>query len=70
MRSGGNFFEMDDRFSFNDNGDRTGNADGRLLYPPYGAISDGANKENFRWFFSPGRTRAKDDFSQLQFLAT
>jgi len=65
----GNFFEMDDRFSFNDNGDRTGNADGKLLYPPYGAISDGTNKENFRWFFSPRQNESKDDFSQLQFLA-
>ncbi len=60
----GAFYEMDDRFSFNDNGDRTGNADGRVQYPPYGTTG-GANKENYRWFFSPRSNESADDFLPL-----
>lgn len=65
---GGSFFEMDDRFSFNDNGDRTGNADGRVLYPSYGPTSGGTNKENYRWFFGPRSNLNDDSFSTFQDL--
>jgi hypothetical protein len=61
----GPFFEMDDRFSFNDSGNRTGNADGRMLYPPYGNTADGPNKENYRWFFAPRANETADDFQPL-----
>ncbi len=64
---GGPFFEMDDRFSFNDSGDRTGNADGRVQYPPYGTTG-GENKENYRWFFSTRSDESADDFSRFQLL--
>jgi hypothetical protein len=67
----GPLFEMDDRFSFSDGGDRTGNADGHVLYPPYGPNSSGANKENYRWYFSPRANAARDDFQPLMnFCAT
>jgi len=62
----GAFYEMDDRFSFNDNGDRTGNADGRVQYPPYGSTTGGSNKENYRWFFAPRSAESNDDFQPLQ----
>ncbi len=64
---GGPFFEMDDRFSFDDNGNKTGNAEGHVLYPPYGATSGGGNKENYRWYFIPrgGTNRILDDFQPL-----
>lgn len=65
----GPFYEMDDRFSFNDNGDRTGNADGRVQYPPYGAGSGGDNRENYRWFFSTRSNENADDFQPLMDLA-
>ncbi|MBI4586548.1 MAG: lamin tail domain-containing protein [Planctomycetes bacterium] len=67
---GGPFFEMDDRFSFDDNGNKTNNAEGHVLYPPYGATSGGGNKENYRWFFIPrgGTNKIFDDFQPLQEL--
>ncbi|MBI4601728.1 MAG: lamin tail domain-containing protein [Planctomycetes bacterium] len=61
----GPFFEMDDRFGFNDSGNRTSNADGRALYPPYGATTGGDNKENYRWFFAPRAHESADDFQPL-----
>ncbi|MGQ9590367.1 MAG: lamin tail domain-containing protein [Planctomycetota bacterium] len=64
----GPFFEMDDRFQFNDTGDgHQGNAEGNVLFPPYGATTGGPNKENYRWFFSPrgGRNKTLDDFEPL-----
>jgi hypothetical protein len=61
----GPHFEMDDRFSFNDNGSRTGNADARALYPPYGSTAGGANKENYRWFFASRNRDGDDDFQPL-----
>jgi hypothetical protein len=63
----GPFFEMDDRFGFNDSGNRTGNADGRLQYPPYGT-SGGENRENYRWFFGPRANESADDFTAFQEL--
>jgi hypothetical protein len=65
----GPHFEMDDRFSFNDSGNRTGNADARALYPPYGASSGGGDRENYRWFFNPRSNASHDDFLPLQFLS-
>jgi hypothetical protein len=65
---GGAFFEMDDRFSFNDNGDRTGNADGRVLYPSYGGTTGGRNKENYRWFFNPRANLNEDSFQTFEDL--
>ena len=64
--SDGPHFEMDDRFSFNDSGGRTGNAEGKVLYPPYGGTAGGANKENFRWFFASRNRKGLDDFQPLQ----
>jgi hypothetical protein len=64
----GAHYEMDDRFAFNDSGARTGNADGRALYPPYGATSGGGNKENYRWFFATRNHEGDDDFLPLQDL--
>lgn len=58
-------FEMDDRFSFNDAGNKTGNADGKVLFPPYGATTGGTNRENYRWFFAPRDRRDLDDFDSL-----
>ncbi len=63
--SDGPHFEMDDRFSFNDSGGRTGNAEGKVLYPPYGGTSGGTNKENYRWFFAVRNRKGEDDFSPL-----
>jgi hypothetical protein len=65
----GPFFEMDDRFSFDDAGNRTGNADGRVQYPPYGSTG-GANPENYRWFFTPrgGANKTRDEFGPFQDL--
>lgn len=65
---GGQNFEMDDRFSFNDSGSKTGNAEGKVLYPPYGSTSGGANKENYRWYFNPRSNENVDDFSGVMNL--
>ena len=65
----GAHFEMDDRFSFNDSGSRTGNAEGRLLFPPYGSTGGGNNKENYRWYFALRNRKTEDDFSPLIELA-
>lgn len=64
---GGDFLEMDDRFVINDNGDRSGSADGRLLYPPPSERGDGngENKENYRWFHGLRSKNGCDDFSRF-----
>ncbi len=63
----GPFFEMDDRFGFNDSGGRAGNSDGRVQYPPYGTTG-GDNKENYRWYFGPRSNENEDDFAPFQAL--
>jgi len=63
--SHGAHYEMDDRFSFDDNGNRTGNAEGKVLYPPYGSTSGGNNKENYRWYFALRNRKTADDFAPL-----
>jgi hypothetical protein len=63
----GPFFEVDDRFGFNDGGNRTGNADARVQHPPYGTTG-GDNKENYRWFFGVRSNENADDFTSLQEL--
>jgi hypothetical protein len=67
----GDFFEMDDRFIINDQGQRVGNNDARVLYPPPSPRSDGdgANKENYRWFFGLRAKNGADDYSSLIELA-
>ena len=65
----GAHYEMDDRFSFNDSGNRTGNAEGRLLFPPYGSTGGGNNKENYRWYFSLRNRKTEDDFNPIIELA-
>ncbi len=62
----GSFFEMDDRFTFNDSGQRASNRDGRLTYPPYpqgGVTPD--SPEAYRYFFTPRLEEDKDDFTHL-----
>ncbi len=64
------FYEMDDRFQFDDSGNRQGNAEAHVLYPPYGSSSGGDNKENYRWYFVPrGNTKSYDEFGPLIALA-
>ncbi|MEM7232098.1 MAG: lamin tail domain-containing protein [Planctomycetota bacterium] len=64
----GEFLEMDDRFVIDDNGNRTGNTNGRVLYPPPSSRGDGdgSNKENYRWFFGLRANNGDDDFSLFQ----
>ncbi len=64
--SDGPHYEMDDRFEFSDSGGRQGNAEGKVLYPPYGSTSLGSNKENYRWYFALRNRKTADDFSPLQ----
>lgn len=63
----GPFFEMDDRFGFNDQGTQTRSAQANVQYPPYGTTG-GENKENYRWFFGPRTRESADDFAPLQEL--
>ncbi len=67
----GLLYEMDDRFVIDDNGNRAGNTDGRALYPPPSSRSDGngANQENYRWFFGLRVKNGLDDFTPLQQFA-
>jgi hypothetical protein len=65
----GPFFEMDDRHTFTDPGGRQDSTDGRLLYPPYGAIVNGPDKEQYRYYFSLRADEEADDFSALIDLA-
>ena len=61
----GSFFEMDDRHVINDGGARQDSRDGFLLYPPYGAATLGADKEQYRYYFSLRLNEEDDDFSEL-----
>jgi hypothetical protein len=63
----GDFFEMDDRFLFNDAGGRAGNADARVLYPPpYGTNdSNGDNKENYRYFHGLRAKNGADEYANF-----
>jgi hypothetical protein len=67
----GDFLEMDDRFVINDGGGLAGNTDGRVLYPPPSSRSDGngANKENYRWFFGLRAKNGADGFANFIGLA-
>ena len=67
----GDFLEMDDRFLINDGGTRANSYDGRVLYPPPSPRSDsnGANKENYRWFFGLRQKRGADEFANFIALA-
>lgn len=63
----GDFLEMDDRFVIDDSGNRVGNTDGRVLYPPssHASDGDGGNKENYRWFFGLRAKNGADDYSRF-----
>ena len=62
----GDFFEMDDRFTISDAGERQGNTDGRLTFPPYAAPGlERDSPENYRYWFSTRLHESKDDFSRL-----
>lgn len=63
----GDFLELDDRFVFNDTGGMAGNADARLLYPPGYRTNDsnGANKENYRFFFGLRAKNGADEYANL-----
>lgn len=65
---GGDLYEMDDRFSFSDSGDRTGNAEGHVLSPPYGNTAGASNKENYRWYFALRGREGDDDFEPIMGL--
>ncbi|MBI4605826.1 MAG: lamin tail domain-containing protein [Planctomycetes bacterium] len=67
--SDGAFFEMDDRHTITDAGSRQESTDGRLLYPPYGPVALGADKEQYRYYFSLRQNEDLDDFSDLVELA-
>ena len=49
----GLFLEMDDRHTMSDSGQRQSSTDGRILYPPYGPRTLGADKEQYRYYFNP-----------------
>ncbi len=63
----GDFLEMDDRFLFDDAGGRAGNADARVLYPPSYSTNDsnGANKENYRYFLGLRAKNGADEYANL-----
>jgi hypothetical protein len=67
----GDFYEVDDRFVIDDNGGRRGNANANVRYPPPSSTSDGngANQENYRWFFTLRAKNGADDFRSLIELA-
>jgi hypothetical protein len=65
----GAFFEMDDRHTFTDSGSRQDSTDGRLLYPPYGPVTNGPDKEQYRYYFSLRLNEEADDFQPLIDLA-
>lgn len=64
----GAHYEMDDRFSFNDSGSKTGNAEGKVLAPPYGSTAGGNDKENYRWYFALRDRKGDDDFGPIMSL--
>ncbi len=70
----GDFFEMDDRFEFNDAGLRASNQDGRLTFPPYANTiynpADPADgyarwKENYRYYLNIRAKANQDDYANL-----
>ncbi len=63
----GSFFEIDDRFVINDSGNRQGNTNARVLYPPPSSRDDGngENKENYRWFFGLRSENGADNFTEM-----
>ena len=61
---GGHMFEVDDRFEISDGGTRAGSVDARWTYPPMRS-GDGANKENYRFFFNTRLNKGHDDYSEL-----
>ena len=67
----GPLYEMDDRFVIADAGNMTGNKDAELRYPLLSSRSDsnGANKENYRWFFGLRSNQGPDDYQPLIDLA-
>lgn len=65
----GDFFEMDDRFEINDAGARANSMDGRLMYPPYGPIERGDDKEEYRYYINIRAYRELDDYTNLIALA-
>ena len=70
----GDFFEMDDRHTFNDGATRAGSVDGRLTYPPYAAQANTLNlprsdQELYRWYFNLRMNECKDDYTNLVELA-
>ncbi|MGQ9590301.1 MAG: lamin tail domain-containing protein [Planctomycetota bacterium] len=65
----GDLFEMDDRFEINDGGARANSMDGRLLYPPYGPVERGEDKEEYRYYFNIRAYRELDDHTNFIALA-
>ncbi len=70
----GDFFEMDDRFEFNDSGLRASNQNGRLTFPPYANTiytpADPADgyarwKENYRYYLNIRSKANQDDYTNL-----
>lgn len=66
--SEGDFFEMDDRFEFNDGGGRVSNRDASLRYPPHNSGS-GSDKENYRFYLGLRQHEDEDDYSTMIDLA-
>lgn len=65
----GPFFEMDDRFGLGDSGTVVSFNEAKVLYPPYGGVEDGDNREFYRYFFSSRGGNPFDDFSALSEFA-
>jgi len=59
----GDFFELDDRFEFNDSGGMAGSQNARWTYPPYSG--SGADKENYRFFFNLRQDEDEDNYTNL-----
>ncbi len=64
----GDFFEIDDRFEFNDSGGRVTSRDAAVTYPPHSSGS-GSDKENYRFYFGLRQHEDEDDYSSLINLA-
>lgn len=64
----GDFFEMDDRFTFNDSGTQIAHRDARWLYPPYRRLREHLtpdDPEKYRFFFNPRMKRRLDDWTHV-----
>ncbi len=63
----GDLYEVDDRFVIDDNGNRAGNTNAEVKYPPSSAGSDGdgENEENYRWFFNLRSKNGADDYASM-----